>query len=87
MSSKWTCYFCKRTITRSPYDTYGHGSGHAAGCDVFGPATPRVPAVPDAQPEMCCGGTCVRAVCEYHRPQARYYPTGLEVILGLVPPQ
>lgn len=32
-----------------------------------GAAVDSVPTKPRAAPEMCCGGTAVRAVCDYHK--------------------
>lgn len=39
--------------------------------DAPAPDTARSPADPPALQEMCCGGSCVRAVCVYHGPKAR----------------
>jgi hypothetical protein len=46
---------------------------HASYCTHKGYLTASAPAAPvvvrgdiKILPEMCCGGTCVRAVCEYH---------------------
>jgi hypothetical protein len=49
---------------------------HEPSCRTKGYLTASAPAAPvvvrgdisvNALPEMCCGGTCVRAVCEYHK--------------------
>jgi hypothetical protein len=53
---------------------------HASYCTHKGYLTASAPAAPppaapaaSVLPEMCCGGTCVRAVCEYHGPKTVTY--------------
>ncbi len=44
----------------------GHWAWCQCGCSQPPPPTERAPA--PAEPEMCCGGTCVRALCTFHGP-------------------
>jgi hypothetical protein len=76
MKTKRACYECLRTDTHTDWCV-------SRGYSSVGPhpqappreAAPPKPAGPGAPQEMCCGGTCVRAVCAFHGPSAAPPPT------------
>ncbi len=80
MSAKHACHDCG-AYDRNHYawcKTKGYSSvGPHPNAPTAEPPTERAPSNGDAA-EMCCGGTCLRSQCDYHRDVAAELPPGYD---------